>query len=156
LKIQGTAEAQPLQAEVSRIYRQRIVPLIDKYCTELSQPDHIHRIELLQISQQEQTAAHHGPSLKAMSQLELFAFFARTGSLPWWADTSQPRLLDACLQHLIQAAPEPLRLLMRNLVFESSAPCGASSTITPMSFWHISPVCWPHHFSLPRSLISKN
>ncbi len=148
LKIQGAAEAQPLQAEVSRIYRQRIVPLIDKYCTELSQPDHIHRIELLevdlgyldpqhfeeqlvaklspalhqalaeQIGQQEQTAARQGPDLKAMSQLELFAFFARTGSLPWWADTAQPRLLDECLQHLLHAAPEPLRRLMQNLIRE--------------------------------------
>jgi hypothetical protein len=148
LKIQGTAEAQQLQVEVSRIYRQRIVPLIDKYCTEFSQPDHIHRIELLEVDlgyldprhleeqlvaklspalrqalanllgQQEQTAARQGSSLKAMSQLELFAFFARTGSLPWWADTSQPRLLDECLQHLIHTAPEPLRRLMQHLIRE--------------------------------------
>ncbi|MFN8459463.1 MAG: contractile injection system tape measure protein, partial [Anaerolineae bacterium] len=148
LKIQKAAEAQSLQAEMSRIYRQRIVPLIDKYCTELSQPNHIHRIELLevdlgyldpqhfeeqlvakvgpavrqalaaQIDRQEQSALQPGSSFKAMSHLELFAFFARTGSLPWWADTSQPRLLDECLQHLLQTAPEPLRRLLRSLIQE--------------------------------------
>ncbi len=49
LKVQNSEEAQRLQAELSRVYRQRIVPLIDRYCTELSEPDRIHRIESLEV-----------------------------------------------------------------------------------------------------------
>jgi len=145
LKIQGREDAQRLQAELSRVYRQRIVPLIDRYCTELSAPDCVHRIELLevdvgyvdpdqleselvaklsialrqalaeQISEPERITGRQDQSPQATSQLELFAFFARTGSLPWWADASQPHLLDDCLQYLLRATPEPLCRLMREL-----------------------------------------
>ncbi|MCP4702185.1 MAG: hypothetical protein GY862_35800, partial [Gammaproteobacteria bacterium] len=149
LKVEGPAQAQQLQAEISRIYRRRIVPLIDEYCTELSDPGLVHRIDLLeidlgaidpqrleenfvakisvalhkalasQINEQEQEVAKHRKiNLKARSQLELFAFFARTGNLPWWADTARPQLLEECLQHLIQAMPDSLRRLMGELVLQ--------------------------------------
>src|SRR5437899_1863875 len=49
LTVQGDAEAQRLQAEVSRIYRQRLVPLIDACCTEASHPNQIHRVDRLEI-----------------------------------------------------------------------------------------------------------
>jgi hypothetical protein len=145
LTVPRAAEAQRLQDEVSRIYRQRIVPLIDQYCTELSDPDRLHRIESLvldvgavdvqrleadlvakvsatlrpalaaRLGEQEHGA---GQGSKAISQLELFALFARTGSLPWWADASQPRLLEDGLQYLIQHTPEPLWRLLRELARE--------------------------------------
>ena len=145
LKVGRAEDARRLQTEMSRIYRQRIVPLIDRYCTELSTPDRIHRIDSLeldlgvvdlhhleddlvakvrtqlrqqlaaQISAQERQAHSPGISLKTTSQLELFSLFAQTGSLPWWADASQPHLLDDSLQHLIRHAPGPLRRLMREL-----------------------------------------
>jgi len=148
LEVQGEERAQQLQAQLSRIYRQRIVPLIDRYCTELSEPDRIHRIDLLEvdlgyvdpdqleeelvaklsvalrqalaglISEQERSADRQSRSSKATSQLELFAFFARTGSLPWWVDASKPQLLDDCLKHLLRSAPEPLRRLARELFRE--------------------------------------
>jgi hypothetical protein len=148
LTVPGAAEAQRLQDEVSRIYRQRIVPLIDQYCTELSEPDRLHRIESLvldvgaldiqrleadlvakvsaalypaladRIGEQERGAGRPDQDSKAMSQLEMFALFARTGSLPWWADASQPRLLEDGLQYLLQHTPEPLRRLMRELARE--------------------------------------
>jgi len=148
LQVQDQAKAKPLQTEAGRVYRQRVVPLIDKYCTELSEPDHIHRIESLavdlgtidpqhfeaelvaklsttlreslakQISGQERDAGRRGQSLTATSQLELLDFFARTGSLPWWADLLQPLLLNDILQGLIRDAPVPLACLMRELVRE--------------------------------------
>ena len=49
LEIAGGDQAQQLQAEMSRVYRQRIIPLIDQYCSELSSPDEIHRIDSLEI-----------------------------------------------------------------------------------------------------------
>ncbi len=148
LQIQHAADAQLLQAEVSRIYRQRIVPLVDKYCSALSQPDRLYQIDSLeldlgvidpqhleedfvarlnealppalarQIKAQEQAANGQGQNAKIKSQLELLAVFARTGSLPWWADATQPQLLDDCLHYLLEAVPEQLRRLLLELVQE--------------------------------------
>jgi hypothetical protein len=141
-------DAQRLQTEMSRIYRQRIVPLIDQYCTALSAPDRIHRIALLdldlgqvdlqhleealvaristqlsalladQISAQERHAASPDTHPKTTSQLELFSLFAQTGSLPWWADAGQPHLLEDCLHHLLQYAPGPLCRVLRELAHD--------------------------------------
>lgn len=49
LQVGSADEALRLQAALGRIYRQRIVPLIDQYCTELSAPDVVHRIEALEL-----------------------------------------------------------------------------------------------------------
>jgi len=152
LKVQNPRTAPVLQDEVSRIYRQRVIPLIDRYCTELGQPDRLYRIDSLeldlgrletddlegqfvakveaalrkalsaQIAVQEQEPASsrgHGP--KAQSALELFAFFARTGSLPWWADSSQPDLLAETLQSLLDESPDELRRLLQTLAGETRA-----------------------------------
>ncbi len=145
LEIQDAAQAQKLQAEFSHVYRHRIVPLIDQYCTQLSHADRIHRIDSLEldlgyidpqhlerefiakikaalpqalsthIKAQEQPNGQPQPNLKAKSQLELFAFFARTGTLPWWADAAQAHLLKDCLEYLLQTTPETLRTLVQDL-----------------------------------------
>jgi hypothetical protein len=149
LTVGRTLDAQRLQAEVSRIYRQRIVPLLDQYCSACSAPDRLHRIAVLEldlgqvalqhleemlvaristqlsrqlvdhISAQE----HHAGSLdtdpKSTSQLELFSLFVQTGSLPWWADIGQPHLLEDALQHLMQHAPGPLRRVLRELALDT-------------------------------------
>ncbi len=148
LQIGGAIDAQQLQTEVSRIYRQRIVPLIDRYCSELSAPELIHRIDSLelnvgtihpqhleenlvakvdnqlrallaeQITADERKAKNSGADRKTASHLELFSVFAQTGSVPWWADSSHPHLLDNGLQYLMLNAPGPLRRLMRELAQE--------------------------------------
>ena len=48
LTLANPASAPEIQDEISRIYRKRIVPLIDQYCSELSSPDRIHRIDSLE------------------------------------------------------------------------------------------------------------
>mgnify|MGYP000943005923 CR=1 FL=1 len=141
-------DAHTLSAEMSRVYRQRILPLIDRYCTELSAPDRLHRIELLEVdlgtvdahNLEEEVIAKVSPALRqalaariraqeqadassdrapiTRSQLELLAYFARTGSLPWWADRAQPTLLDACLQHLLAKAPDALHRLLKQFTQE--------------------------------------
>jgi hypothetical protein len=148
LQVHDQAKVRPLQAETGRVYRQRIVPLIDRYCSELSEPDHIHRIESLavdlgtvdpkhleeelvsklsrilreslakQIAKQELGAGRLSQSLTITSKLELLDFFARTGGLPWWADRFQSRLMNEVLQSLIRDAPDPLAYIMRNLARE--------------------------------------
>ena len=151
LQVGSAASAQQLQAEVSRIYRQRIVPLIERYCNEFSSPERIHRIDALelnlgtvhpqhleedlvasvsrqlrallaeQITADERHAEAAGSSRKTTSQLELFGVFAQTGSLPWWADASPPHLLDDTLQYLIDHASGPLCQLMGELAHAQSS-----------------------------------
>jgi hypothetical protein len=43
------AAARRLQAEMRRIYRQRIVPRIERYGTQASAPDRMHRIAALAV-----------------------------------------------------------------------------------------------------------
>lgn len=134
-----------LQSEMSRIYRQRIVPLIDRYCTELSGSDRIDRITSLEldlgavdpdhleddlvanvrrllrqelavhITSPERQSGDPGTSPKTASQLELLSLFICTGSLPWWAEASNPYVLDDSLQHLMQHAPLLLRRTLQVL-----------------------------------------
>lgn len=71
-----------------------------------------------QINRQEQVTTRHDPDEpgpKSRSQLELLAFFARTGSLPWWADGHQPHILEECLEYLLQTVPTALRRLLQEL-----------------------------------------
>ena len=47
--------------------------------------------------------------------MELFEFFVRTGSLPWWADPLRPQLLSDVLKHLIANRPGALVRVMGEL-----------------------------------------
>ena len=50
LEIEHSTQAHPLQTEMSRIYRQRIVPLIDSVFTNVVAQDVIYRIERLELT----------------------------------------------------------------------------------------------------------
>ncbi len=134
----GGAKAQAIQDELSRIYRQRIIPLLDRRCSELSAPDRLYRIETLdldlgkldlhslegdfvakvdavlsrelaaQIQTQEQAARHSSGSSATNSHLELFVYFVRTGSMPWWVDVSRTGLLQENLTTLLAESPQAL------------------------------------------------
>jgi len=147
LTVRDAAHADRLHDEVSRIYRQRIVPLIDRCCSELSAPDQLDRIERLELdlgaiderhleaelvarvraalrpALAAQIAAQDaaGRSSRATAWLELLALFARTGSLPWWADAATPQLLENGLRYLLANAADPLRGLMRRLAGEPNS-----------------------------------
>ena len=148
LKVRDQEQARQLQAQFSRLNHERIVPLIDLCCTELVEADRICRIGTLevdigyldpsrleedfvskllpalraaleeQIRHQEREAGPRAPSPRAASDLELLAFFARTGSLPWWADATRTQVLQEALSRLIRSAPEPLRRLAGELARE--------------------------------------
>lgn len=147
LAVRDAAQAGRLHDHVSRICRQRIAPLIEQVCSELSASDRLYRIERLEleigtidehdleadltakvsaalrqalaarIGAQEHDAGRSEASARTDAWLELIAIFARTGSLPWWADAATPRLIESALRRLLHA-PEPLRRLMRELVRE--------------------------------------
>jgi hypothetical protein len=145
LKVPAAEQTQSLYAEISRIHHQRIAPLIDQCCSGLTEPDQIHRIESLQldlghldlknleeslitrlserlpealaqeIRRQDSRENNPGQNHRDKSRLELFEFFARTGSLPWWADRLGPQGLSDVLKHLIAKRPGGLVRVMREL-----------------------------------------
>ena len=148
LTVQDTAQAQPLQDEVSRIYRQRLIPLIDQYLSEISTPDKLYRIDSLelnlgaldlqhfeedfvekvshslrrevaaQISSLEHANVAVRESPATTSHLELFAIFMRTGHLPWWADASNPHLMAENLNALLHDSPKAFKPLLQVIAQE--------------------------------------
>jgi hypothetical protein len=76
LTVRRSAAAYPLQTEVSRIYRQRIVPLIERYCSELSAPDLIHRIDALELNLGTVDPQHLEEDLVAKVSAQLRALLA--------------------------------------------------------------------------------
>ena len=149
LTIPNAAAAPAIQEEISRVYRQRIVPLIDQLCSELGAPDRVYRIDSLeldlgtlntqeletqfvervkttlrkqlaaQIDLQEKTSTPTDDP-KTRSALELFALFAQTGSLPWWADHQQPGLLAENLEQLLRESPSAFAELLSTLFRDAS------------------------------------
>jgi hypothetical protein len=147
LTVSDAAQAGRLHDQISRICRQRITPLIDQYCSELSAPDRLYRIERLeldigaiderrleaelvarvgaalrpalaaQIAEQEREA-HPDRRPETLAQLELLALFARRGSLPWWADAAEPEMIEHAVRELLERAPQQLRRLVRELAHE--------------------------------------
>lgn len=121
--------AQRVQSELRDAYRGRLLPLIEKICSELSAPGRIHRVDALEIDLGEvpldalesavadEFAAAFSRRLAAAiaaapeidSELELFGYFIRTGTVPWWADAADRSLLQAALESLIRRAPQALR-----------------------------------------------
>jgi Contractile injection system tape measure protein len=127
--------AERVRSELRGAYYQRLLPLIEKVCSELSAPGRIHRIERLEIDLGDtpldalepaiagrfeaafsrELAAAIGDAPELDADLELFRYFVRTGTVPWWADRSDGALLEASLERLIERAPQALRRTMQAL-----------------------------------------
>ena len=151
LDVPTVHQTNQLSDQFSRVHQQRIVPLLDRLCSEFSEPDRIHRIESLnvdlgaidvdnleddfvakltdrlshalsqQISRLDRQSKQKGVRPKTSSQLELLERFALTGSLPWWADASQENLLEKTFRQLMNEAAIPLTRLMRTLALDKRA-----------------------------------
>ncbi|HTN82180.1 MAG TPA: contractile injection system tape measure protein [Sorangium sp.] len=140
-----------LQAELGSVHARRLEAVIDRCCAELDAPGRLQRVARLEVDlgpidpdhlerdlvdklgpllrealaarlreEDEQTALRGGDP-EVISRLELVASFARTGALPWWADSARPRLLDETLALLLQRAARPLAALIRALERERGA-----------------------------------
>jgi hypothetical protein len=128
------ADARRLQGELRDTYYRRLVPLIDKVCSDLSPPGRIHRIDRLEIHlgavplDALETALHgrfeaafsqalaHAlsqPGQAGDAQREAFARFVHTGTVPWWTDLSDPQALETCLESLLTRAPHAVRETLR-------------------------------------------
>ena len=138
--------ARRVQPELNRIQRQRIESVIEELCSELSSPDRIHRIDLLEvdlgtldfeslenelpgklkpamrkalsreIERQDSEARRNDDDPAITSQLELIAHFAATGTLPWWADSANPLLISEALDALIDRAPARFSGFLQQIV----------------------------------------
>jgi hypothetical protein len=114
-------------------YYRRLLPAIERICSELSSPDRVHRIDTLEIDlgpvplealepaiADRFEAAFSGALTEAIddapefdAELELLGYFLWTGSLPWWADRGERNALEAALDGLIRRAPQALRRTLR-------------------------------------------
>jgi hypothetical protein len=141
----------PLQEQVSRWVRGLALAEIDRCCSELSSPDHIHRIERLEVDlgeiqpgdfasgvtprfaaalrenlaaeivRLESNTSSQGSSSLTASHLELFSLFVRRGLLPWWANRQLPDLPQSSLDYLLRESPGLLRRLLAELAGENLA-----------------------------------
>ena len=146
IRVPGEDAAGEIHRQFSRIQRQYLEPIVDACCSDLSSPDRLHRIEKLEVnlgsvtlqdleadlSQSLQKALRQalGEQIQAMdrkargrdghpatrSQLELAAFFAMNGTLPWWADSGRPRHLPESIESLLIHAPDDLARLLADIL----------------------------------------
>lgn len=134
--------AHQVHNQMSRISRQRIVPLLDRICSELVASDQIVRIQRLEIdlgileadSLEQDLVSRIGDSvrnallkelkistqgeradraeLQEYSHIELLYYYLQQGALPWWADNEQHTVLDDALSFLLTKAPRSVRRLL--------------------------------------------
>ncbi len=131
LEVRGCSHdaAQHVQSELRDAYRERLLPLIEAICSELSAPGRIDRVDRLEIDLGELPLEKFGSALadsfapafrsrladaiddapETDADLELFDFFIRTGTVPWWADAADRNLLPAALERLLGRSPRTLR-----------------------------------------------
>ncbi|WP_437994967.1 contractile injection system tape measure protein [Sorangium sp. So ce185] len=149
--VQDHEAAWRLQAELGRVHARRLEAVVDRCCAELGAPDRLQRVALVEVDlgridpdhlerdlvdklgpllreglaarlrEADEETALRGGDPEVISRLELVASFARTGALPWWADSTRPRLLDETLGLLLKRAARPLVALIRALEREGGA-----------------------------------
>ena len=117
------------QTDLRQAFYRRLLPQIEQACAQLGTPGGVDRIERLEIDlgtvSPDRFEADLGRRLGAVlarkladaiesaprtdTDLELFAQFIGSGTLPWWADGADRGLLEANLQRLVEHRPQALR-----------------------------------------------
>lgn len=143
LELEREEDAHRYQQELSRIVRQRLLPIFDNVCAG-TDPDTVYRIDTLELDLgeldpgqwekqlTERVQAQFSLKLReAVRQLqqsgapekqpvsgpfELLRFFLRTASLPWWADNRNPDILKDSVEQLLRQQPAALLSLLRAVV----------------------------------------
>jgi hypothetical protein len=153
LELRGVSEAdaRQLQEEISKLFEEKILPLLDRYLSEHSPGDVIHRIDHLELDigtvfrndfekdfinkviwqlenyfRPEQFSNSNFKARKEeipaeKSHLEIFSFFVETGNLPWWANLKDKDPVKESLDFLIQKEESALRHLMYKWVRQPDA-----------------------------------
>jgi hypothetical protein len=129
LRLGEEAEARPLMDRVSALREPRLEGLLQRVFEELSPPGRCDRLDALQLDLgvlplagfDDAFLARLEPALRqalalqlrgrpaeppVKSVVELLRVFARTGSLPWWADRADRTLIGAQIRRVLELAPE--------------------------------------------------
>lgn len=141
--VQDAADAYGLQQKLGLLTHRRLTPLIAQRCSELSSPEVIHRIDSVEVDLGElplddleealikrfdaefrrklgeaiaQQSATRTKEARTDAHLELFAYFMRSGTFPWWADTAETAILDNSVVWLVSHAPEAFKPLITELL----------------------------------------
>ena len=137
LQLSSQQGAFEVQSEVSRIYRSKVIPLIEALCNQLSDEQTIVRIDSLEIDlgnininnleqelveKIEEYIKQHLPEKKkssnshvysqSTSQLELLIYFLQTGMRPWWAKTLSKQELIDYFDRLITTSPNQIHPIL--------------------------------------------
>ncbi len=150
LEVPRRAVAAAIQDQASRVHKNALVPLINRLCGAASPPDRIDRIDRIELDLGEipageleselverltaalaealareiganQRRRRGGQTDEARSALELVAVFARTGQVPWWADSSRAGLLEDAMATLLRDAPVRLAALVTEIADDGDA-----------------------------------
>jgi hypothetical protein len=143
LGVADVALAERLSARVSALRSERIGPLLDRVFEELSPPDRLNRISTLDLDlgtlssesfddellerleralrRALETELEHSSGVRSTeASIELVEAFARTGNVPWWAD-SDAGMVERHLEILIADAPAELTRVLRTLDGDEAA-----------------------------------
>lgn len=153
LELRGVSEADArrLQEEISELFREKILPLLDRYLSEHSPGDAIQRIERLEldigtvfrgnlekdfiekVTRQLETYFQSGQSSGSKfkdgkeevsaekSHLEIFSFFVETGNLLWRVSLKDNDPIKESLDFLIRKQESTLRNMMYKWVRQPDA-----------------------------------
>ena len=144
LRLEEEPQAHPLMDRVSALREPRLEAVMQRVLDELSPAGRLDRFELLELDlgllplsdfddaflarlepalRQALTRQLQGRPAEAPLRpaLELLRLFARTGSLPWWADRTDPQLVGAQIRRLLELDPEAWWALLRELQANPSA-----------------------------------
>ena len=150
LDLPDRALAKTAQDRASRAHKKRLAPLIGRLCDQASPPGRIDRIDRIELDLGEiplsdledelvarlapalakalareiranQRRMKRGRTVEIQSALELFAVFARTGRVPWWADARRAQLLESAGETLLRDAPHQLAALVAELASQPDA-----------------------------------
>ncbi len=144
LRLEEEPQGRPLMDRVSALREPRLEAVLQRVFDELSPAGRLDRIELLELDLgplplsdfDDAFLARLEPALRqALARqlqgrpaeappgpvLELLRLFARSGSLPWWADRADPRLIGAQIRGLLELDPGGWWALVRELQANPSA-----------------------------------
>jgi len=138
--------ARALSERVSRMYGNRIAPVLERVCSELSGSEALDRLDQLEVDLgtvaaddfEDDFAARLAQALRAAlaaalrrrtagsdprtrATLELLETFALTGGLPWWADPQDGEVVARHFAQAVASAGEDLVVLLRRIAHDPGA-----------------------------------
>jgi len=138
--------ARALSERVSRMHGNRIAPVLERVCSELSGGEALDRLDQLEVDLgtlaaddfEDDFAAKLEQALRAAlaaalrrrtagsdprprAMLELLETFALTGGLPWWADPQDGEVVARHFAQAVASAGEDLVVLLRRIAHDPGA-----------------------------------